>query len=286
MKNDTRFSRRSLLGMIAAAPFVASNPLGIAQPGRRRIPVGLELYSVRNDLQKDLMDTVRSVAKMGYECVEFYAPYYEWTPDYAKQVRKELDDLRIHCYSTHNDFSAFSPEGIGKAIELNHILGTRYLVLADPGDVKSIDDWKQVAEKLNQANLTLRASNLQAGYHNHDAEWRPIEGQKPIEVLRANFDKNIMLQLDVGTCLEAGSDPVAWIKENPGRIRSMHCKDWAPGKGYSVLVGEGVAPWKKLFEAAESVGGLEYYLIEQEGSRFSEMETAKRCLMNFRKLYA
>jgi len=286
MKNNPTFSRRSLLGMMAAAPWVASNPLTIADPGRKRIPVGLELYSVREDLEKDLMSTVRYVAKMGYKCVEFYSPYFEWTPDYARQVRKELDDLKIHCYSTHNDFESFSPEGIKKAIELNHILGARYVVLAHPGDVHSVDGWKQVAEKLNKANATLRDNNLQAGYHNHDAEWKPVEGQKPMEILRANFDKTIMLQLDVGTCLETGNDPVAWIQENPGRIRSMHCKDWAPGKAYSVLVGEGVAPWKKLFEAAESVGGIEYYLVEQEGSRFSEMETAERCLKNFHKLYA
>lgn len=272
--------------MIAAAPFVASNPPGIAGPGRKRIPVGLELYSVRNDLQKDLTGTVRDVAKMGYQCVEFYAPYYDWTLEYARRVRKELDELKVKCYSTHNDFAAFSPEGIGKAIDLNQILGTSYVVLAHPGDVNGIDGWKKVAEKLNKANETLKAKNLHAGYHNHDAEWRPVDGQKPIEVLAANFEKSIMLQLDVGTCLETGNDPVAWIKKNPGRIRSMHCKDWAPGKEYSVLVGEGVAPWKKLFEAAESVGGIEYYLIEQEGSRYSEMETAERCLKAFRKLYA
>ena len=93
-----------------------------------------------------------------------------------------------------------------------------------------------------------------------------------------------MLQLDVGTCLEAGSDPVAWIHANPGRIRSMHCKDWSPGEGYKVLFGEGVAPWKAIFAAAESVGGVEYYLIEQEGSRLSAFETVEKCLANFKKL--
>jgi sugar phosphate isomerase/epimerase len=89
-------------------------------------------------------------------------------------------------------------------------------------------------------------------------------GQRPIEVLAANTSKNVMLQLDVGTCLEAGYDAVAWIKKNPGRINSMHCKDWSPepSKGYRVLFGEGVAPWKKIFTAAEKTGGLEYYLIE------------------------
>jgi len=92
-----------------------------------------------------------------------------------------------------------------------------------------------------------------------------------------------MLQLDVGTCLEAGADPVAWIEAHPERIRSMHCKDWSPdaGKGYKVLFGEGVAPWKKLFSAAENGGGIEYYLVEQEGSRFPELETAQKCLQAF-----
>jgi sugar phosphate isomerase/epimerase len=95
-----------------------------------------------------------------------------------------------------------------------------------------------------------------------------------------------MLQLDVGTCIEAGSDPVAWINQNPGRIRSVHCKDWSPdaGKGYKVLFAEGVAPWKQIFEAAEKTGGVEYYLIEQEGSAYPPLETAERCLATFRKM--
>jgi sugar phosphate isomerase/epimerase len=90
----------------------------------------------------------------------------------------------------------------------------------------------------------------------------------------------------VGTCLAAGGDPVAWIERNPGRIRSMHCKDWAAEKGYRVLFGEGVAPWKKIFTAAEKTGGIEYYLIEQEGSEYSELETAERCLKAFRQMRA
>ena len=112
-----------------------------------------------------------------------------------------------------------------------------------------------------------------------------MDGQKPMEILAANTDKSIMLQLDVGTCLEAGSDPVAWVEAHPGRIRSMHLKEWSPEKGYHVLVGDGVAPWKKLFAAAESKGGIEYYLIEQEGSDYSEMETAERCLAAYRTLH-
>ena len=274
-KENTDLSRRTFLGMAAAVPLAAAAPLGVAAPGAKHIPVGLELYSVRG------------VAKMGYECVEFYSPYYDWTPDYAKQVRKELDDLHIHCYSTHNDMRSFSPDGVNKAIELNQILGAHYIVLASAGDdINTVDGWKKIANTLNAADDKMAAHKLHAGYHNHDAEWHPVEGQKPLEVLAANTHKSVVLQLDVGTCLEAGGDPVAWIKNNPGRIRCMHCKDWSPQKGYKVLFGEGVAPWKEMFAAAEKAGGLEFYLIEQEGSQYPEMETARLCLEDFHKIHA
>ncbi len=107
-----------------------------------------------------------------------------------------------------------------------------------------------------------------------------------MEVLAQNTPKDFMLQFDVGTCVEAGSDPVAWIKANPGRIQSLHLKDWAAEGGYRVLFGEGACPWKAVFETAEAVGGVEFYLIEQEGSRFSSLETAQRCIDTYKKMRA
>ncbi len=272
-------SRRAFCAL-TAVPFVSA----VAR-GDNSLPVGLELFSVRNDLQKDLMGTVRAVAKMGYQDVEFFSPYFAWKTDYAKEVRKMLDDSGIRCLSTHNGGESFTPDGLAHAIELNNILGCRFIVLASAGNVKTLDGWKEVAEKLNQGAEKMKPAGLRPGYHNHQLEFKPIEGKRPMEVLAANTTPDVMLQLDVGTCIEAGSDPVAWIEQNPGRIRSMHCKDWSPEKGYKVLVGEGVAPWKKLFAAAEKSGGVEFYLVEQEGSRFSEQETAERCLANFRKLH-
>jgi sugar phosphate isomerase/epimerase len=233
------------------------------------------------------MGTVSGVAKMGYQCEEFYAPYYKWTTEFASQVRKEMDTLGIRCYSTHNEMESFTPAGINKAIELNKILGTHYIVLAWPGSPKTADDWKKIADTLNTANDTMKAEDLHAGYHNHDAEWRPLpDGTKPLEIIAQSTDKSIMMQLDVGTCLSTGNDPVAWIEKNPGRIRSLHLKDWSQKDGYKVLFGEGIAPWKKIFAAAESVGGVEYYLIEQEGSRYPEMKTVELCLDAYKKMRA
>lgn len=277
MKANT-FSRRKFLAMSAMAP------LAWELRAAARVPVGLELYSVRGELKKDLMGTVRAVAEMGYQCVEFYAPYFEWTESQTKDVRKLLDDLGIHCYSTHNDSSFFAPDKLSRARDMNLILGCKYLVIASSHEGGTLDGWKSVAETLNRAAEALEPSGLTPGCHNHQAEFRRESFGRPIEVIAKNTKPSVMLQLDVGTCLEAGSDPVAWIKANPGRIRSLHLKEWSPdpGKGYSVLFGEGVAPWKDIFAAAESVGGVEYYLIEQEGSRFSELETAKKCLEAYR----
>jgi len=274
-------SRRSFLAVAAAAPLASAAPQG------KRIPVGLELYSVREELKQDLMGTVRGVAKMGYEVVEFYAPYFRWTDAYAKDVRKLLDDLGIRCLSTHNDSQSFTRENLSRAIELNQIIGSRFIVMASAGKVQGLDGWKTVAERLNQAAGKLKPQGLRTGYHNHAAEFRPVDGRRPIEVIAENTGKEVVLQFDVGTCIEAGSDPVAWIDKNPGRIVSMHCKDWSPepGKGYKALFGEGVAPWKKIFEAAETTGGIEYYLIEQEGSAYPPLETEERCLATFRKLH-
>ncbi|MBV9264562.1 MAG: sugar phosphate isomerase/epimerase, partial [Acidobacteriaceae bacterium] len=110
--------------------------------------------------------------------------------------------------------------------------------------------------------------------------------QKPLEIIANNTGKSIMLQLDVGTCLETGNDPVAWIESHPGRIHSMHLKDWSAQNGYRVLFGQGAADWKKIFAAAESTGGVEYYLIEQEGSDHPEFETAELCLEAYKRMHA
>jgi sugar phosphate isomerase/epimerase len=291
MTSIDSISRRAFLAMAAAGPLAygAARATGAFGAQRRKgIPVGIELYSVRDELGKDLMGTVRAVAKMGYQSVEFYSPYYQWTSDKAKEVRKLLDDLGISCPSTHNGSNVFEPDALDKAIELNKILGSKYIVMASPGKVTGLDGWKGVADKLTKAAEKLRPLGMRAGFHNHSPEFVPVDGKRPMDLIAANTPKDMALQLDVGTCVSAGADPVAWIKANPGRIKSIHCKDWGAGegKGYQVLLGEGDAPWAKIIEAAESKGGIEYYLIEQEGSRFSSLETAERCLANWKKLKA
>lgn len=281
MNSYKPFSRRSFLAAAAAAA------PAIALAKAKKIPVGLELFSVRDELSKDLMGTVKAVAKMGYDGVEFFSPYMQWSTEQAREVKKLLDDLNIKCFSTHNGPDSFGDKA-AKAIELNQILGSKYIVMASAGRVQGLDGWKGVADKLNAGAEKFKAAGIGAGYHNHQTEFKELEGKRPIEVIAANTSKDVMLQFDIGTAVEVGYDPVAWIKKNPGRIKSMHCKEWSaePGVGYKALFGEGKAPWKDIFAAAEKTGGIQYYLIEQEGSRFMPYESAEKCLAAYRKLRA
>jgi sugar phosphate isomerase/epimerase len=283
MPHSTDVSRRAFLALAGTVPLAAR-----AACAASTIPVGLELYSVRDFLAKDLAGTVRAVARLGYEVVEFYSPYLQWTPQQATEVRALLNELGIKCPSTHNDNKVFTPDGLQKAIDLNQAIGSKAIIMASPGPAKTVDDWKAVSDRLNAAADKLRPLGMVAGYHNHGLEWRPVDGQRPMDILASRTSKDVVLQFDVGTCVEEGADPVAWIKANPGRIKSLHCKDWASGgKGYAVLFGEGDAPWKTIIEAAESIGGVEYYLIEQEaGPAEEQLKRAELCLGNWKKLRA
>lgn len=274
-------SRRALIASALAAPFAA--PFAMGQG--KNLPFGLQLFTLRNELEKDIPGTLQRVAKIGYEYVEFYVPFYfTWTPAFARDVRKNLDDLGLKCISTHNTMEAFQPEGVNKAIELNKILGSRYVVSARRPQIAGIDGWKKVAETLSQGNQVLRASGLKAAYHSTVLEWKPVDGQIPMEIVFQNTDKSFGHQLDVGTCFASGIDPVAWINKNPGRILSLHLKDWSPEKEYGVLFGEGKVKWRELLIAAEGVGGAEFLVIEQENSVLPAFEAVQRDLDLYRTL--
>jgi sugar phosphate isomerase/epimerase len=276
--HQNTLTRRSFLAAPAAA--------ALAQ--RKRVPIGLELYSVRDEMKTDVKNVLRQVAKMGYEVVEFYAVYFDYPVDQAKELRRLMDELKIRCVSTHNAGKFLEPEHLSRTIELNQILGSTQIIQASAGRITSLKGWQEVAERLNQVAEKLRPLKMRTGFHNHAVEFQPLEGKLPIDVIGENTAKDVILQLDVGAAVSAGGDPVAFMKRYPGRIASMHVKDWSPepDKGFRVLLGEGAVNWKEVFRVAETVGGIEYYLIEQEGSAYPPMETVERCLKTMRRLRA
>lgn len=127
----------------------ASSVLGDAQANERgeKFPTGIELYAVRTEHARDLPATLRNLAQMSYEAVEFYDPYFNWDAAYAREVRARLDDLRLRCYSTHNRIPSCTSEGLGRAIELNHILGSWQVILVtSPEELVGLEAWKDLCQ--------------------------------------------------------------------------------------------------------------------------------------------
>ena len=288
MSQSRSVTRRTFLAAASAMPVVAT-AAGI-QAQSRQFKVGLQLYSVRGAYATDMAGSIAAVAKMGYEVVEFWSPYMQWSNAKAKEARQLLDGLGITCPSTHNPATSLSGDTLQRAVELNQILGSRTIVAASaPPKLVTADAWKAFADTCAKASETLRPLGMRAGFHNHASEWQLVEGQRPMDLLAAGTPRDFVLQFDIGTGVQAGQDPVAWINANPGRINSMHCKDWGAGdgRGYAVAFGEGDAPWLRIFQAAESTGGIEHYLLEQEvAGPIGEIAMVQKCRENYRRIRA
>ena len=125
---------------------------------------------------------------------------------------------------------------------MNLILGSKYVVMSSSDPKPGLDGWKEVADTLNSAADQLESAGLKTGYHNHEREFTPVEGKRPIEILAKNTKSSVALQLDVGTCLKAGSDPVAWIRANPrtNQIHSLQGLGARRGQGLHGFV------WRRL----------------------------------------
>src|ERR1700745_4266096 len=142
----TTLDRRSFLALSAMLPYAFT-----ARAADSKMPVGLELYSVREALKKDPEGTVRAVGEMGYQCVEFYAPYFERTDAQTKDMRKLLDGLGVRCYSTHNELTYLNRENLQRTRDLNLTLGSKYVVVASAQPKPGLDGWRELADTLNAA---------------------------------------------------------------------------------------------------------------------------------------
>ena len=261
----------------------ASVTSALAQTGKK-FPIGLQQTAVGRNIQQDLRGTLRAVAGMGYDLIEFSAgTFMKWTPAEAKQVRVMLDDLKLGCRSTHNEIVSFSGDGLKKAMELNHIVGSDTLVsVRGPGTAAapaSADAWKRFSDQLSHAAEAIRGAKMTLGFHNHEVEFTMVEGIRPMDILAANKDIT-SFHLNIGLCLKGGGDPVAFIKKCPGRIQTLLCQDF-----------QGKARWKELFAAAEGSGGLQFYLVQRTDGLFlvprdgeDLLEFARKDLEYFRNL--
>jgi len=293
LSHDIRLvSRRGFIAKsVAAAAVLASSADGASQDqkkkqraknrDRRRFPIGLQLYSVREDCKRDLPGTIAAVAKMGYKGVEF-AGYYDHT---ARQLRKMLDDNGLVCCGTHTGLDTLLGDNLRRTIEFNKTLGNEYLIV--PGLPEkyrtSRRAWLDTAKLFNELAEKVKPHEMRVGYHNHSIEFTAMDGELPWDTFYSNTRKDVVMQIDVGNAIHGGADPLPYLYKYPGRAITVHVKEFSE-TNKKALVGEGDVNWKAFFALCKAVGQTEWYIVEQESYAYPPLECVQRCLRNLRKM--
>ncbi len=244
----------------------------------RKVPVALQLFSLRHQCRDDLAGTLSAVAEMGYDGVEF-AGYYD-TP--AGELRRMLDDLGLRAAGTHIALAALEGDERKRTVEFNRVLGNPFLVL--PGLPKertaSAEAWADTARMLDDIAEAVSGEGMWVGLHNHSAEFADFGGRKAWDIVFGSTSR-VVMQMDTGNALHAGVEPLAFMRKYPGRQQSVHLKEHSAGAGW-VRLGEGDVDWAGVFDFCESSGDTRWYVVEFENEAYPVLEAVEQCLQAVR----
>lgn len=246
-----------------------------------RIPIGLQLYSIREECARDLPGTLAAVAKMGYEGVEF-AGYHDRS---ATELRTLLDDLGLVCCGTHIGLDTLLGDELPRTVEFNQTLGNKYLVVPNLPEERtnSRAAWLETVRIFNDIAAKLKPLGMLTGYHNHHIEFTPMEGELPWDTFCGNTTDDVIMQLDLGNCLHGGADPVPFLERYPGRAITLHLKEYAGGWD-TALIGQGDIRWADVFRLCEAAGKTDWYIVEQESYAHPPLECVDLCLKALREM--
>ena len=272
-------SKREFLKLSATALATAAfagvpNALSAAQAAKKKIPVGLQLYSVRNECQKDLVGTITQVSKIGYKGVEF-AGYYGRD---AKTLRQILDDANLKCCGTHTALDTLLGDNLAKTIEFNQTLGNQFLIVPGLGGkyTSSREAWKKTAELFNELADKVKPHKMRVGYHNHTTEFKPLDGELPWDTFFGGTKKEVVMQFDTGNAMIGGGDATVFLKKYPGRATTVHIKPFSKAKP-NALLGEDELPWPDIFKLCETSARTQWYIVEYESDAFPPLISVEKC---------
>lgn len=274
MKRRT-FLNHTFAGALGGLSLAKSNLAASIFKKRKLSRIGLQLYTVRRELEKDFAGTLAQVAALGFGEVEF-AGYFDHTP---QQVKAILDRNHLSAPSAHIPISALRGD-LQQAVEAAQIIGHQYLICAwlPPEERKSLDDYKKLVDLFNSAGERVKKAGLQFGYHNHDFEFVPDGGKIPYDLILAGTDpKAVIMEMDLYWVTKAGQSPLHYFSSHPGRFPLVHVKDMdATPKRFFTEVGRGVIDFKPIFASAGKAG-IKHFFVEQDetpGSPFSSIKVS------------
>lgn len=276
-------NRRQFLSLTAAGLTMAGTAhVFAAKPKKPRpIGLGLQLWSIREEVAKDMDAALRSVADLGFQGVEF-AGFHKYAED-PQGLRKKLEELGLKIAGSHVGASAFGPEKLQATIDFHKALGCRNLIVS--GDKRFSDPTGsgEYIKVMNDAAKALKPAGLVCGHHNHTEEFKRVSDKPNAktywDVFFARTKKDVVIEHDIGWSTAAGLDPVALIKRFPGRTKLTHFKAKVPEgvKDKKPFIGQDVTDWRSVIQACDEVGGTEWFIVEQEDypKGMSPMECVK-----------
>ena len=237
--------------------------------------IGLQLYTLREELPKDVKGTLEKVAQAGYTNVETYGfstkdQFWGLTP---KELKKILDDNGLKAVSGHYNLGSFLYDGntqeLIASIEAAKILKSEFLTVpwVDEPFRRNVEDYKKIAARVNEAAKMCKNAGLKLAYHNHDFEFQKHDGVTGYEILLKETDKDLVFfELDLYWVIHSGNDPLKLFKENPGRFKMWHVKDKDKiNNDLNTEVGSGTIDFKPIFKEAKQLG-MVHFFVEQENN--------------------
>ncbi len=281
MKTSRRMFIRTGAMAIAGAALIRNEALAIP-PKKKKGIVGLQLYSIRDEMEKDPLGSLKQVAAMGYEYVEHASyrnrKFYGYP---AAEFRKILDDLGLNMISGHTvmgrehwdeakqDFS----DSWKWTVEDAAILGQKYVVSPsmDNSMRKQYDDFMRYMGVFNKCGELCKKNGMKFGYHNHEFEFsEKLNDIKLFDIMMKSMDPElVVVQLDIGNMYNGGAVALEVVNQYPGRFENLHVKDEIKSESgneeyESCIIGEGIVEAKKVLKLAKKIGGTQVYIIEQE----------------------
>lgn len=250
------FPRIALITLLAAA--------GLAQAAPTKPRIGVQLWSVKDEIKQDFEGTLTKIAQLGFQGVEFageFGPY----KDNPAGLKAFLDKNKLACAGAHTQFDKLTPEQIDATTAFYKTLGCNNLIISMDKRAFTLDGSSEVSKDLASLTGKLASRGMNIGYHNHAEEFAGEAGKTPWDNIARNTPKATIMQQDVGWTTVAGKDPIAYVKKYPGRTVSTHFKaKFGPGQTGTPIIGQDKTDWAGLTKAARTVGGTDWLIIEQE----------------------
>ncbi len=267
----------------AAATLSASFLQGCGSRTKSKLPIALQLYTVRDLMKDDFPGTLTQVAKIGYQAVEF-AGFGGLS---VQEVKKLLTDLQLECAGSHVGFEQLE-SGLESTLAFHQEIGCKYVVCPSmPGSLaeKGVEGIREFAAKLNEIGAKLKEAGVQLCYHNHSFEFKMVEDKLLIDHLFAAADPQyVRAEVDVYWVQHGGQDPAAFLRKYAGRCPLLHMKDMTGGEKKTFApVGTGILDMRGIVRAAKETGAV-WYIVEQDRSEEPILQAIATSLKNMKEL--